>query len=280
MNQIISRLLLSALMVLLAAAGAYANSSVGKRINAVKLGGKCFYAESTDPSEEVAKSDATTFLAAYINEYLKDNDVTKDKVTESTIPGVKYFTMDRSGNKRVFAFVEKAVILDGATPAPQPADEDAAPAPAPEAAAAPVPVSAPAPSKEEHSGADALADVFTSLAGAASFDDVIGTDTGAKSEPQAMVFSSLAQSENLKTAYLSLQRLNAEYVVKRFGPVSKCKNKMWSYMMIYSPDGKTLVGFLTPGKEGERIDMVGGTENASLDKFLGQGNAAIYFELR
>lgn len=242
-----------------------AQNGVAKKINSVKLSGECFYAESTDPSEDVAKKDASTFLANYINEYLKDNGLSIAHVTENSIPGIKYFTMNRSGNKRVFAFVEKSVILDGAQPAPQPVLD-------------PEPVNEPVKKSEPQLKPAPTSVAKTSDSGfnQGILDELEKSNT----ETVAKALAKLAESKNMKESFLAIQRLNAEYIVKYYGPITKCKNRMWSYWLIYSPDGTDLLGFLSPGKEGERINILDSSENASLDSFLGQGNNAIYFELR
>lgn len=304
MNHKLTRLLIIVVAVLAGTAVLHAQGSVSKKINAVKLSGECFYAESTDANEETAKANATTFLANYINEYLKDNELSVNPVTESSIPGIKYFSMDRSGNKRVFAYVEKAVILDGASPAPQPETVTEAPeqtpAPAPDVAGIPAPVQTPAVADQPYQEP-----IQVSEANLADAGDILGYllwmycgipeettrsmgytpknlpgDLTQKQKLMVKMLTNLDDSRDMKEAFLKTQRYNAEYIVKRYGPVTKCKNRMWSFWMIFSPDGTRFVSFLTPGNEGQRIDLVNRNEQASLNDFLGGGNNALFFELR
>ncbi len=51
--------------------------------------------------------------------------------------------------------------------------------------------------------------------------------------------------------------------------------------MIYDRTGKTLEAFLSPGQDGERLNIITNTENGSLEEHLhGKGKTAIFFEFR
>lgn len=262
-----------------------AAANIGKQINEIKLSGTCFYAESTDPSEANAKKAANTFLASYINQYITDNGLSHEKVTPDDIPGIKYLKMNRANGKRVFAYVEKNVILNGETPAPQPETEDVmeeTPAPEPEPAPAPEPEPEPVTTPVTAEEADSVAVFEESYA---VEEEPAVTAPAENSDPLFVTryntLMSLVETKGLKDALASLQRLNAEYIVKRYGPYNKCPNKMWAFWMIYDSSGSNLEAFLSPGKEGERINMISGSETDSLDNYTsGKGKVALFFEFR
>lgn len=261
---------------------ASAASDTGKRINDIKLSGTCFYAESTDPSEAAAKNAANTFLASFINEYIADNGLTHDRVSPDNIPGLKHLTMKRNSGIRVFAYVEKDVILQGETPAPQPAQEEVVEEPVEEVAVV----------TEDIPDSIAIPDIPDTPVAAAPVST--GSTQSASAEPAAPaddsdpVFRtryntllSLVEVGSLSNALKALQRLDAEYIVKRYGPFNKCPNKMWAFWMIYDATGNTLEAFLSPGAEGERINMLSGSETDSLDNYTsGKDKLALFFEFR
>lgn len=261
---------------------AYAASGTGKRINDIKLSGSYFYAESTDQSEAAAKNAANTFLANFINQYIADNSLTHDRVMPESIPGIKYLTMKRNSGIRVFAYVEKDVILQGETPAPQP-DEDeeeesvevvtAVEDVAADSILADIPDTF---LVEEQTSATPPASSSQSTS-AAPADDENNPEFRARYN----TLLSLVEIGSLSNALKALQRLDAEYIVKRYGPYNKCPNKMWAFWMIYDATGTTLEAFLSPGAEGERINMLTGSETDSLDNYTsGKDKLALFFEFR
>lgn len=270
------------LMVFASALPASAASDTGKRINDIKLSGTCFYAESTDPSEANAKKAANTFLASFINEYIADNGLTHERVSPDNIPGLKHLTMKRNSGIRVFAYVEKDVILQGETPAPQPAQEEVIEEPVEEIATV------------EEILPDTLAVADIPVAPAAETPVASPGTSAQPSEPSVTVddsdpvfrtryntLMSLVEVGSLSNALKALQRLDAEYIVKRYGPYNKCPNKMWAFWMIYDSTGNTLEAFLSPGAEGERINMLSGSETDSLDNYTsGKDKLALFFEFR
>ncbi len=92
---------------------------------------------------------------------------------------------------------------------------------------------------------------------------------------------SLYNAGSIENVIKTLHRLEAEYIVKRYGAYTTCKNRTWSFWMIYDRTGKTLEAFLSPGQDGERLNIITNTENGSLEEHLhGKGKTAIFFEFR
>lgn len=276
----------SLLLVFMLGAAAAAFAGTSKQINDIKRAGNCFFAESTAPSMAEAKQSATSMLSHYINDYIKDNGLSHPLVSESSIPGIKYIDMKRGSNIRVFAYVEKSSILNGETPTPQntqpePVETPSTPAPAPAPAPAPsqaAPVQQPVeeivmeePAGPAYETGDANIDATTSAA-----------DPNANPVTRTYVaaLEQLIAAGKLQNVLSVLNRLQADYVVKRYGPYAKCRNKSWAFWMVYDSTGENLEGFLSPGTEGERLNIVTDVDNDDLNNYMGKDKIAVWFEFR
>lgn len=271
-----------AIMVISFMAAANA-ASPAKQINNIKRAGTYFYAEATTDTEKESKSSATAILANHINDYIKDNDLSHERVDPDNIPGVKFITMKRGSQTRAFAYVEKGVILNGETPMPQP-EIQVEPEPEPEQNISPdTIVCAPEttlPESQIQEEAISEQTVTEEILPDAPTDNSDVTIT-----PQMQTYinalESLYNAGSIENVIKTLHRLEAEYIVKRYGAYTSCKNRTWSFWMIYDRTGKTLEAFLSPGQDGERLNIITNTENGSLEEHLhGKGKTAIFFEFR
>lgn len=264
-------------MALLTISAIYAQETPGRKINDIKLSGCYFYAESTDPDGLEAKKAADTFLASYINQYVSDNGLHKEKLSPDNMPGVCYITMDRAKGKRVFAYVDKSAITGEAInanptstttsttpPSPLTNHDEAKTATLTETQADPEPIPQSDPEPAVSGSANTANEKISSY-----------------SEIRKGIIESLTKTKNVEKAYEYLNRRKAEYIVKSVGPFTKCNNKMWAFWLIYDSTGRNLEALLSPGREGERIDLLTGNEEASLDNYTsGQGKIALFFEFR
>lgn len=113
---------------------------------------------------------------------------------------------------------------------------------------------------------------------AVSADELINTPLV---QTYVATLESLLNAGSLKNALNQLNRFEAERIVKRYGPYAKCRNKTWTFWLIYDSTGTTLEGFLSPGNEGERLNILNNREDDSLSNYMkGQGKVAVWFELR
>ncbi len=261
--------------------------SPGSRINDIKLSGYYFYAESTDPVEENARKAADTFLASYINQYIADNGITREKVSPDALPGVSYITMDRAKGKRVFSYIEKCAVVEGAEAPSVPAVMPTPQLPEKEIKTTQTTtIVSTAPEKEfKDTNSESSTAPSTNAIAADVTDNRISLDPDAESDPATRVrkkiLKNLLSTPDIEKAFGDLNRLKAEYVVKRLGPYAKCSNRMWAFWIVYDSTGKNLEALLSPGKEGERINLLTGDDSDSLDRYTsGQGKIAMFFEFR
>ncbi len=284
-NVIMRHLLLLALLTVPAIA--YAAGGTSKQINDIKRAGTCFFAESTAPSKAEAKQAATQMLSYYINDYIKDNGLSHAPVSENSIPGIKYLDMKRGANIRVFAYVERATILNGETPAPPAPEPEETPAPT----AAPAPSPTPAPEHNHTPASQPQTAETTYEAAPVTYDtgdeniNATTSQSNTNSDPVTRTYvtalEQLIAAGELQNALSVLNRLQAEYVVKRYGAYNSCRNKTWAFWMIYDKTGENLEGFLSPGSEGERLNIVTDAENDDLNNYMGnKDKMAVWFEFR
>lgn len=271
--------LCTATFAFLVCLSAWAVPGTAKQINEIKRSGAYFHAESTAESQQEATDAATQMLAYYINEYIKDNSLSIPNVSADNIPGVKYLEVKRGTNTRVFAYVERNVILGGEAPAPVPQAQPEA-----EPYAEPQTVTEPESSQSIQGNQGTQGATVESYA-----DDNDYSPDGSYTETNETVVSPLVRTyttalaqlygaEDLQAAVGILNRLQAERIVKRYGPANKCVNKSWSFWMVYDSSGKILEAFLSPGAEGERYNFVSDTDNDSLSNHTRPGKTALFFE--
>lgn len=254
------------------------SQTTSQRINDIKRGGKCIFAEATAPTRAEAESQARQLLSYYINTYISENSLSHPQVSADAIPGINFMEMTRGSNIRVFAYVNRDVI----TGEKQSVAE--APAPAPEPAPVQTPVE---PVREEP--APAPAPVVESPAQPAQSEaqynvmetEIAKANLSAEDANKVRNLVDLGTAPNIQAALKLLGRLQAEYIVKRYGPYNNCRSKTWSFWLIYGDNGQSLEAFLAPGPDGSRYNYISGQEDDSLQRYLGgQDKLAVWFELR
>lgn len=262
-----------------------AQQSNSKEINKIKRSSSYLYAEATMESEKDAYEVANELLLQQINEYIASkrklnkasNVLIKDLQAKS-----ESLTMMRGEMHRVFVYVKKSDI-EGVENYVNVSHNDTPADVVPTMPGAPVVVEEPAAeaaSAEVEVPADEVAqDVVDSQAAS--------TETNANPMPTpvpaAKVQNSLPtwQQDAVKqlldcpdiTAFRAkLNRMKAEYKVKRFGTPDKCPSVANSFWAIFDTDGR-LVTVLGTG-ENIRIDYRV-MQNSSLDVY--KGRTALWF---
>lgn len=271
------------------------SQTTSQRINEIKRGGKCIYAEATAADKSAAQSQACQLLAYYINGYITDNGLNHARVSADDIPGVRLMDMARGSNVRVFAYADRNIFTGEATAlesaegvveeaqgaAPVAVAEPVAAEPVveqPVAVAEPIAVAEPEPvvavnelaSEESSVSAEPVAEEPEADTSSEQGEVVV----------DQKILADLGNASGIQEALKLLGRGNAEYVIKRFGPYNTCKNTLWCYWLVYNSEGNHLDAFIAPGPDGERYDLLTGEYNGSLQQHLGNGKMAVWFELR
>lgn len=261
----------SALIVMMAIATGMSGQTTSQRINEIKRAGKCLFAEATAATKAEAQSQACQLLSHYINSYIDDNGLSHPHVSATDIPGVNFMDMARGSNVRVFAFVNRDVIT-GDEPV-------AASKPTPAVDQTPTVAETPLAVDNDTRSIGVVNVPAETEVNSENYLDVYNKLPNEK-KTQVRILVDLYSAKTLQSALKLLGRGNAEYIVKRFGPHSKCKNAMWTYWLVYSEDGETIEAFLAPGPDGQRYDLIKGTYDGDLNKYLGNNKMAVWFELR
>lgn len=277
---ILGRLCLATFAILVCFSVA-ADTGTAKQINDIKRSGTCFHAESTAATRNEATDAATQLLAFYINEYIKDNGLSHPAVTADNIPGIRYIDLNRGTNIRVFAYADRSAVLGDEAPAPvaqnhQQEEIYDSPQIAQEVTEVPEEVAEVAIDDTVYGSNDNSYGSYDS-----NDDSDFNTDDSNLSPLMRTYLGALDECVNggdLSKVMSILGRFQAERVVKRFGPANKCRNKTWAYWMIYDPSGKNLEAFLSPGSEGQRVNLISGAEDDSLTNYNGANNLALWFE--
>lgn len=271
------------------------SQTTSQRINEIKRGGKCIYAEATAADKSAAQSQACQLLAYYINGYITDNGLNHARVSADDIPGVRLMDMARGSNVRVFAYADRNIFTGEATAlesaegvveeaqgaAPVAVAEPVAAEPVveqPVAVAEPIAVAEPEPvvavnelaSEESSVSAEPVAEEPEADTSSEQGEVVV----------DQKILADLGNASGIQEALKLLGRGNAEYVIKCFGPYNTCKNTLWCYWLVYNSEGNHLDAFIAPGPDGERYDLLTGEYNGSLQQHLGNGKMAVWFELR
>ena len=236
--------LLAIIMVLICVVVGFAQESDSKRINKIKRDSKYLYAEETKPTEEEARKAAEATLHIYIEEYVAsqkklkkaENIVIKDLQSK-----VERIEMKRGTMVRAFVYVKKSDIIpaDNVIVTEGPGD--------PEKKAEP----------------------------ASTVEPIPAADLGESGLPQWQqeVIKELLEKNSLTEVRAHLNRLKAEYKVKRQGAAGTAKNPEKLYWVIQSSDGSLIV--LGPGSE-QRTNY----RTMQFDQLSAyRNNDAIWFEM-
>lgn len=293
-----------AVVAMMAVSVAGFSQTTSQRINEIKRGGKCIYAEATAADKSAAQSQACQLLAYYINGYITDNGLNHARVSADDIPGVRLMDMARGSNVRVFAYADRNIFTGEAT-ALESAESVVAEAQgaAPVAVAEPVaePVAEQPVAVAEPIAAEPVVEQPVAVAepvAVVAVNELASEESSVSAEPVAeepeadtsseqgevvvgqKILADLGNASGIQEALKLLGRGNAEYVIKRFGPYNTCKNTLWCYWLVYNSEGNHLDAFIAPGPDGERYDLLTGEYNGSLQQHLGNGKMAVWFELR
>lgn len=222
-----------------------AQESDSKRINKIKRDNKYLYAEDTKPTEQEARQGAEETLQTYIDEYVATEKKLKKAehiVIKDLQSKIDRIEMKRGTMVRAFVYVKKSDIIPAenvvVTDGPGDPDRQAEPVSTIEPL--------PAPSLEA---------------------------TGLPQWQQELI-KELLQKQTLTEARAHLNRLKAEYKVKRLGAPAAAKNTAQLFWVVALPNGGGLT-VLGPGNE-ERINY----RTMTTDQLSAySGNDALWFEM-
>lgn len=256
----------------------FSQSNTGKQINDIKRDGQYFYAESTLETEEKAHETATLMLANFINDYINSNRLPHDKkIVEQDLAKAQSLSMKRGPMVRVFLYVKKSdfVPLEAGNE-PTAKEELVADAPVVEAPVVkkeptpekePVSVKESAPEKEpakevekpepEAKAADTLEQSVSAESNKSDAQPTAQPDEAAGSNPmllsvpwQQAAIDDMLKKSSLPEVIVLLNRLKAEYKVKRIGTYPESKNAALSFWVVCENDSNnSLITILGPGTD-------------------------------
>lgn len=222
----------------------FAQESDTKKINSIKRNNQYIYAEATMSTEAEAYQIAEELLTTYINEYIE----TKKKLSQAENVIVKDVTgkcdkiqMRRGEMYRVFVYVKKSDLI-----------------PADNVVTFVKPEAVPEPSEiDEPSGEDVS-------------DETLKLNVAW----QQAVIDELLATSSLTEVKAMLNRLKAEYKVKRYGNYDECNNPATCFWLIIDGNGsvQTVLG---PG-----VDQRANFKTLQYDSLKNySGSNAIWFTL-
>lgn len=290
------------------------SSNTSKQINDIKRDGQYFYAESTLETEAAAHESATLMLANFINDYVNSNNLPSDKkVAEKDLADAKSLTMKRGPMVRVFIYVKKSDFVPAETANQSSTKEDIT-VQKPEIEKKVVEVAEKPEAKKQNSeeqntekqnsekqntekqdiskqesevkqtdAPEQRTLPVESNASETKLEDLPQTEaTDANSslrlpvEWQQAAIDSMLKESSLKGVMPLLNRLQAEYKIKRFGTYNECRNAALSFWIICENDSNmSLITILGPGTD-SRVNFKTLTHD-SLGNYSGKN--AIWFEL-
>ena len=256
----IKRLAVVALALLMGTAAVAQTTS--KQINQIKRSPLYLYAEATMETEEEARNTAYELLVQQVQEYIAssnflsqaDNVLIKDVQTKG-----ETLSMMRGEMHRVFVYVRKydieavsnTMAVNNSTGAAVNVSASPAPAAPVQQVAAPTAQPVAEPAQPVTGGQQAVSPL-----------------TGW--QQQAMV--SLLECADMTALRAKLNRLKAEYKIKRYGTADNCPSATDAYWAVFDGSGK-LVTILGPGT-GQRVDYKN-MQYSSLERYKGMN--ALWF---
>lgn len=287
------RILMFLFVCVLAVGMVFSQSNTGKQINDIKRDGQYFYAESTLETEEKAHETATLMLANFINDYINSNRLPHDKkIVEQDLTKAQSLSMKRGPMVRVFLYVKKNDIIPvGTDNEPTAKEEPVAEVPIVEA---PVVKQEPAPEKEpikeaekpepepEAKSADTLEQPVPTEGNKSDAQPTVQPNESAGSNPmllsvpwQQAAIDDMLKKSSLPEVVTLLNRLKAEYKVKRMGTYPESKNAALSFWVICENDSNnSLITILGPGTD-SRVNFKT-LQHDSLGNYSGKN--AIWFD--
>lgn len=269
-------------------------SDVGKQINNIKRDGQYFYAESTLETEAAARESAILMLANFINDHINDKGLPRDKkITEQDLANAQSLKMKRGTMIRVFVYVKKGDFV--------PVEETARTSTEEELVSEVETIKGQKTAEEESEVVESTSAVLQEtsnvkeepiaasvvqeeavekeapsvVAEAASVESTDGSLRLPIAWQQAAI-DDLLTNTNLQGVMTLLNRMKAEYKVKRFGTYNECRNAAMSFWIICENDNSmNLITVLGPGAN-ERVNFKT-MKYDSLGNYSGKN--AIWFEL-
>lgn len=257
-------------------------SDVGKQINNIKRDGQYFYAESTLETEEAARESANLMLANFINDHINDKGLPRDKkITEQDLANAQSLKMKRGNMIRVFVYVKKSDFV--------PVDETEDASTEKELVSEVEPIKAqniveeePVAVKEVPVAQEVVVQESPAVQEepiALAEEKPVESTTESLRLPiawQQTVIDDLLTKTNLQDVMTLLNRMKAEYKVKRLGTYNECRNAALSFWIICENDNSmNLITVLGPGAN-ERVNFKT-MQYDSLGNYSGKN--AIWFEL-
>jgi hypothetical protein len=249
-----SKTLFTLVVTLLLAATAFAQESPSKQINQIKRNNAYIYEEATAETAEEALDMARELLMQRVQEYVSEKDklnLTKDVLVKNVNAKSETLSMMRGTMYRMFVYVKKndieAVknvtainVVDNSTTVV--VEQPLPPVPAPETS---MDVEKPT---EKPAEKPAVKPVVVA-------SENTGTPVSETGLPawQEQAINDLMNCADMTAVKAKLNRLKAEYKVKKYGVASNCPNADQAYWVIFNADGSlnTVIG----AGSGDRVNF-------------------------
>lgn len=230
--------------------------NTSKEIYDIKRNESYIYAEATDRDAEKAFGMARDLLISFMVEYAQgERELSDDdhELIKKNVDRLQRMQMARGEQMRVFVYIAKTDVLSTAASSPQPKAE-----PKPEVKAEPKPSAKPEAKVTPAQSKPLSQPLPQAVAGSW----------------QEKVINDLLACETLSQGKAMLNRLKAEYRVKRTGYMSTCTDPAVCYLLVGDAEGK-LKTVLSPG-DGQRTNLRTKVAD-TLDNY--DANTAIWFML-
>lgn len=228
--------IITLLLSLIVLAGAtWAQQSDSKKINSIKRNSQYLYAEATMNTEEEAYQVAEELLTTYINEYIESKkklNKAESVIVKDIASKCDKIQMMRGEMYRVFVYVKKSDIIPA---------ENSITLVKPET---------PDSIADTEGVPPAVIEVLPSGEGqsADGMDAAPGEAPRLSEAWQQNVIDELLSLSSLTEAKALMNRLKAEYKIKRYGSYDECKNPANSFWLIADGNGR-LQTILGPGTD-------------------------------
>lgn len=258
---------------LLLASTAFAQESPSKQINSIKRNPIYLYAEATMDTPEEALSVARELLMQQVQEYVSANRFmhqAKDVLVKNVNAKSESLSMMRGTMFRVFVYVKKTDIepVNNVTTINTDAQtsQEVIKQPVPPVSAPEQPIERPVEVVEETKAkqAEEISEpVIQKNETVSSIDLPVW---------QQQAIEDLLKCSNITEVRAMLNRMKAEYKIKRYGTPDKCPSASQAYWIIF--DEKSNVVTVLGAGDSERIDFKNMT-TTTLDNF--KGMEALWF---
>lgn len=253
------RIIILLLSWIVLAGATWAQQSDTKKINSIKRNSQYLYAEATMNTEEEAYQVAEELLTTYINEYIESKkklNKAESVIVKDIASKCEKIQMTRGEMSRVFLYVKKSDIIPA---------ENSMTLIKPES---------PDSTFDTGEVPPAVIEVLPTNGNQFSDNMVAGEAPRLSEAWQQNVIDELMLVSSLTEARALLNRLKAEYKIKRYGSYDECKSPANSFWLIADGNG-TLQTILGPGT-GQRTNFKT-LQYDSLENYSGLN--AIWFTL-